>query len=233
MKKLIFIILLTSTICSAQKFEAEHSEIIQGSIENNYVYLINEGNQIIISVADSGNFEINIMAQADNGVEKLMIIQPDKKKDTLIFENLEWEIIKYETDCPISGQWQFVFIEDSPWYNRLKIDYVEFIKQSSINNKYEIKVIWNQNSESDLAGYKLFYGYKSGDYSVIIDVNLVTEYLLQLSCGYTYFFALKAYDTSENESLFSDEVAFYVECDSNISKYKPIILNIINNGKIN
>lgn len=75
---------------------------------------------------------------------------------------------------------------------------------------------WNPNSEPDLAGYKLFYGKSSRDYSDIIDTGNTTVYTLtQLENGMTYFFALKAYDRSRNESGFSEEISYTVEEGTN------------------
>ena len=76
-----------------------------------------------------------------------------------------------------------------------------------------VKIDWNApiiNSDgtalTDLAGYKLYYGRASGDYDSAIDVGNSTSFVLSdLTLGETYFFALKSYDLSGNESAFSDE----------------------------
>ncbi len=59
---------------------------------------------------------------------------------------------------------------------------------------------------SDLAGYKVYYGTSSGNYTTSIDVGKTTSYQLTLAGGYTYYFAVTAYDTSGNESTYSNEV---------------------------
>ena len=60
---------------------------------------------------------------------------------------------------------------------------------------------------TDLAGYKLYYGTSSGNYSVAIDVGNVTTFKVDgLSSG-TYYFAVTAYDASGNESDYSNEVS--------------------------
>jgi fibronectin type 3 domain-containing protein len=60
----------------------------------------------------------------------------------------------------------------------------------------------------DLAGYKIYYGNSSGNYSYSIDVGNVTTYTLtDLTEGQTYYFAATAYDTSGNESEYSNEIS--------------------------
>ncbi len=66
---------------------------------------------------------------------------------------------------------------------------------------------WNPNTESDLSGYKVYYGTSSGSYGLPIDVGDTTTHSLSgLGSGTTYYFAVTAYDTSGNESGFSSEV---------------------------
>lgn len=61
---------------------------------------------------------------------------------------------------------------------------------------------------TDLAGYKLYYGTTSGNYSNNIDAGNITTYQINnLTDGLTYYFAAAAYDTSGNESSFSNEVS--------------------------
>ncbi len=65
---------------------------------------------------------------------------------------------------------------------------------------------WDANSESDLSGYKVYFGSASGSYGTPVDVgNATTHTLSGLSDG-TYYFAVTAYDSSGNESGFSTEV---------------------------
>lgn len=65
---------------------------------------------------------------------------------------------------------------------------------------------WTANTETDLAGYKLYQGTASGVYGTPLDVgNVVTRTLPGLADG-TYFWVLTAYDADGNESGFSLEV---------------------------
>ena len=76
----------------------------------------------------------------------------------------------------------------------------------------QIQVSWNANTETDLAGYKVYAGTAPGQYGAPVDVGNVTAYTATLTpaTGTTYYFALTAYDTSGNESVKSDEVSVYV-----------------------
>ncbi len=68
-------------------------------------------------------------------------------------------------------------------------------------------VTWNANPESDLSGYRVFYGTSSRNYPNSISVGKVTSATINgLTVGTTYYFALKAVDTSGNLSGYSAEV---------------------------
>ncbi len=69
-------------------------------------------------------------------------------------------------------------------------------------------VSWNPNTESDLKGYKVYYGQSSRDYTTSVDVGDVTTYRIDgLSGGNTYYVSVTAYDNSGNESSYSEEVS--------------------------
>jgi hypothetical protein len=72
---------------------------------------------------------------------------------------------------------------------------------------------------TDLNGYIVYYGTESGNYSQSIDVGNVTTYtVINLTPGTTYYFAVTAYDTSGNESAYSNEVNKVIQ-DSNPVDY--------------
>ncbi len=71
-----------------------------------------------------------------------------------------------------------------------------------------LTLAWDPNTEPDLFGYLVYYGTASGEYVDSIDVGNITTYRLDdLLDGVTYFIAVTAYDTSGNESDFSEEVS--------------------------
>jgi fibronectin type 3 domain-containing protein len=71
-------------------------------------------------------------------------------------------------------------------------------------------VTWKANSDTDLAGYKVYQGTSSGTYTapVVTLPKSTTSYAAAgLQTGTTYFFAVTAYDVAGNESTFSPEVS--------------------------
>jgi hypothetical protein len=75
----------------------------------------------------------------------------------------------------------------------------------------QVTLAWDPNTESDLAGYKVYYGTASGVYTSNIDVGNVTSFTVTgLQDGLLYFFAVTAYNTSAGESGFSNEVSAVV-----------------------
>lgn len=72
---------------------------------------------------------------------------------------------------------------------------------------------WDANSESDLAGYKVHYGDSSGGpYTNTQDVGQTSNpsgpaHTISGLAGGIYFFVVSAYDSSGNESGFSNEAS--------------------------
>jgi hypothetical protein len=82
-----------------------------------------------------------------------------------------------------------------------------FIVTSSNAYAADVTLAWDPNSEPDLAGYVLYWGTSSRSYTFSDDVgNTTTHTISGLSVGQTYHFTVTAYDTSANESGYSNEV---------------------------
>ena len=76
------------------------------------------------------------------------------------------------------------------------------------NTATSATLTWAANTESDLAGYKIYSGTQSGVYGTPISVGKVTSHVLtSLINGTTYFFTITAYDAAGNESLYSPELS--------------------------
>jgi hypothetical protein len=71
-----------------------------------------------------------------------------------------------------------------------------------------INLAWDPNTESAVAGYKVYYGTSPRTYGPGSDVgNVKTFALTGLIKGRRYFISVKAYNTSRHESDFSNEVS--------------------------
>jgi hypothetical protein len=69
-------------------------------------------------------------------------------------------------------------------------------------------LLWNANTELDLAGYRVYYGFASGAETVKVEVgNAVSAVLGPFQLGLTVFAVVTAYDFSGNESVHSVEVS--------------------------
>jgi hypothetical protein len=67
-------------------------------------------------------------------------------------------------------------------------------------------LVWQPNTENDLAGYKVYIGEHSQQYTQIIDVGKDTSYALDhLPRNKTFYFVVTAYDFNGNESGQSQE----------------------------
>lgn len=73
----------------------------------------------------------------------------------------------------------------------------------------QVTLVWDANTEPELAGYKVYSGTVSGTYPTSVSVGNVTTYtVLNLTDGVVYYFAVTALDSFGNESGYSNEVAF-------------------------
>ena len=72
----------------------------------------------------------------------------------------------------------------------------------------QVTLAWDANTSPGIAGYKVYYGSASGSHSYVIDVGNVTSYTVpNLQDGTTYYFASTVYDTSGQESGYSNQVS--------------------------
>ena len=70
---------------------------------------------------------------------------------------------------------------------------------------------WDPNTEPELAGYKIYWGTSSGNYTFSKDVGKTTSYTVTgLDEGKTYYFVATAYDGSDNESGYSNQISYTV-----------------------
>jgi hypothetical protein len=71
-----------------------------------------------------------------------------------------------------------------------------------------ITVLWDPNTEPDLAGYEVWYGNQPGTYTTQVDVGNQTSFPFNVpDNGLPYYFAVRAYNSASQFSPYSAEVA--------------------------
>lgn len=83
----------------------------------------------------------------------------------------------------------------------------------TVANAVDINLTWRTVEDTDLAGYKVYYGYDSRRYNRVKmvmapDTSVTLHGLLK---GRIYYFAVTAYDTVGNESRYSNELEELIE----------------------
>jgi len=71
----------------------------------------------------------------------------------------------------------------------------------------DVTLQWDPNIETDLAGYKVYYGTGSRSYSAPISLGLQATYTVTGLAPGTYYFAVTAFNRDGLESAFSNEVS--------------------------
>lgn len=82
-------------------------------------------------------------------------------------------------------------------------------QQGAVTYGGRATISWNANTESDLAGYRVWHGTTPGNTTTdFVTLGLVTTYQWSgLAGGQTHYFTVTAFDTSNNESAKSAEVS--------------------------
>ena len=77
-----------------------------------------------------------------------------------------------------------------------------------------VSLAWDANSEQDLAGYRVYYGTGSGNYTQTLEAAAPSSTVTGLTEGVVYYFAVTAYNTEGAESGYSNEVSYAVPTPS-------------------
>ena len=71
----------------------------------------------------------------------------------------------------------------------------------------QIRLVWDANTENDLKGYKVYYGTAPWSFGEPIKIGKAASFTLTgLTKGERYYIAVTAYDRTENESGYSNQV---------------------------
>ena len=85
-----------------------------------------------------------------------------------------------------------------------------------------VTLAWDPNTETDLAGYRIYYGLESRNYASTVDVGNRTSYTLtDLTPEKVYYFAAKAYNSAGQESSFSNEISYFYNSSGKIVTISP------------
>ena len=78
-----------------------------------------------------------------------------------------------------------------------------------------VNLAWDPSTGSNIAGYKIYYGTSSKNYSNNVNVGKNTTYSVSgLTAGTKYYFAATAYNTSNSESAKSSELTYTIPATS-------------------
>lgn len=95
----------------------------------------------------------------------------------------------------------------------------------------EVRLSWEANTETNLAGYKIHYGLlgscssanPGNNFTEIVDAGLVTTHLITALNNDTYNFAITAYDTDGNES----ELSYIIVASIKIAQVESLSLMVV------
>jgi hypothetical protein len=95
----------------------------------------------------------------------------------------------------------------------------------------DVGLAWCPNTESDLAGYKVYFKVAGGAYGTPVDVGKVIQWTVNgLTPGQNYTFAATAYSTSRLESGKSNEITVMIPLATGPPVPPPLLAYAIVNG---
>lgn len=82
---------------------------------------------------------------------------------------------------------------------------LEIIDTRITNWSSSVLLAWDSNTETNLAGYRLYHGDASRAYPYMVEVGLTNQHWLTVSRRVRNYFAVTAFNTAGLESDFSNE----------------------------
>lgn len=93
--------------------------------------------------------------------------------------------------------------------NILASAFVSFALLINARAGQSVTLAWNPNTETNLAGYRLYWGHASRQYATHVEVPVpLTFVTVAVEPGTQYWFAVTAFATDGLESDYSDEVSY-------------------------
>jgi len=83
--------------------------------------------------------------------------------------------------------------------------------QDPLKASQSVVLGWQPSSDPDVAGYRIYYGTSSHNYSETVSVGKLTSVTINgLAEGVTYYFAATTFNDQNQESGFSNEASYQV-----------------------
>ncbi len=83
-----------------------------------------------------------------------------------------------------------------------------------VHASQSVNLAWDPNLEQNLAGYRVYFGTGSDNYTQTMEVETPSATVPDLTEGVVYYFAVTAYNTEGVESGYSNEVSYAVPSPS-------------------
>lgn len=96
-------------------------------------------------------------------------------------------------------------------FNLILCSVLWFWSQAVAGASQSVTLAWNPSIDPGIAGYKIYYGTASHNYSSVVTVGITNSVTITgLTAGTTYYFAATSYDQAGVESDLSNEASYAV-----------------------
>ena len=91
----------------------------------------------------------------------------------------------------------------------LLLAFILFLVPGPEAHAAQVTLAWDAGTDPNIAGYKVYYGNASGSYLTVVDVGKQASCTIaNLSTGMSYYFAATEYNSSGQESGYSNEAVY-------------------------
>lgn len=95
-----------------------------------------------------------------------------------------------------------------------------------------VTLAWDASSDPSVVGYKIHYGSQPGIYTNSASVGGATSVALGLAAGTTYYFAATSHDASGTDSIYSNEISYYVPFGRRVERLVVEIYETVGGPKV-